>query len=126
VYDERLGVVHCVLNFLGTSLAYLPQFEAGLRGMPRRVADYAPQFTTLNALSSLGAFLLGISTLPFLYNAIVSWATGPKASDNPWRALTLEWTTSSPPPAENFEQLPGGSSGPYDYRHTGGRSPVAT
>ncbi len=124
MYNERLGVVHFVLNFLGTSLAYLPQFEAGLLGMPRRVADYAPQFTTLNQLSSLGAFLLGISTLPFLYNAIVSWATGPKASENPWRALTLEWKTSSPPPPENFEQLPVVSSGPYDYGHAVGDAPV--
>jgi cytochrome c oxidase subunit 1 len=126
MYDERLGVVHFVLNFLGTSLAYLPQFEAGLMGMPRRVADYADQFTALNSLSSWGAFLLGISTLPFLYNAIVSWASGPKAADNPWRALTLEWKTGSPPPAENFEHLPVVSSGPYDFGHAPSASPAAT
>ncbi len=69
-YDERLGRTHFALNFIGTNLAYLPMFVAGLMGMPRRVADYDPSFTTYNQLASLGAFLLGISVLPFLYNAI--------------------------------------------------------
>src|SRR3990172_8136231 len=115
MYDERLGKVHFVANFVGTNLTYLPMFLAGLLGMPRRVSDYSPEFTTLNLLATLGAFLLGTSALPFIYNAVVSWVSGPKAAANPWRALTLEWQTDSPPPAENFHQPPVVNSGPYDY-----------
>lgn len=115
MYDERLGKIHFWANFLGTNLGYLPMFLAGLLGMPRRVADYAPEFTTLNVLASAGSLLLAVSTLPFLYNAIVSWATGPKAAGNPWHALTLEWTTSSPPPEHNFEKAPKLTRGPYSY-----------
>jgi cytochrome c oxidase subunit 1 len=115
MYDERLGKVHFWLTFLGTNLGYLPMFVAGLLGMPRRVVDYAEELTSWNALASVGSFLLGISTLPFLYNAIVSWARGLKASANPWRALTMEWETSSPPPEHNFEQLPVFKRWPYDY-----------
>jgi cytochrome c oxidase subunit 1 len=113
--DDRLGKAHFAMNFLGTNLTYLPMFVAGLMGMPRRVADYAVEFTTLNQLATLGAFLLGASSLPFFYNVIVSWARGEKAAANPWRALTLEWTTSSPPPPENFEAPPRVTHGPYDY-----------
>jgi cytochrome c oxidase subunit 1 len=114
-YDERLGATHFWLNFLGTNLSYLPLFVAGLLGMPRRVADYAPEFAIYNQLATLGAFLLGISTLPFLYNVIISWIKGPKAGDNPWEALTLEWQTSSPPPEHNFETAPVLSRWPYDF-----------
>jgi cytochrome c oxidase subunit 1 len=114
-YDERLGKVHFWMNFLGTNLSYLPMFLAGLLGMPRRVVDYAPEFTGVNQLATLGAFLLGASTLPFLYNAIVSWARGPKAEANPWRALTLEWMTSSPPPEHNFDEKPVMEYWPYAY-----------
>jgi cytochrome c oxidase subunit 1 len=114
-YDERLGATHFWLNFLGTNLSYLPLFVAGLLGMPRRVADYAPEFAIYNQLATLGAFLLGISTLPFLYNVIISWIKGPKAGDNPWGALTLEWQTSSPPPEHNFETAPVLSRWPYDF-----------
>jgi cytochrome c oxidase subunit 1 len=114
-YDERLGKVHFWMNFLGTNLSYLPMFLAGLLGMPRRVVDYAPEFTGVNQLATIGAFLLGASTLPFLYNAVVSWARGPKAEANPWRALTLEWMTSSPPPEHNFEEKPVMEYWPYAY-----------
>jgi cytochrome c oxidase subunit 1 len=114
-YDEKLGVTHFLLNFLGTNLSYLPLFVAGLLGMPRRVADYAPEFAIYNQLATLGAFLLGISTLPFLYNVIISWIKGPKAGDNPWEALTLEWQTSSPPPEHNFETTPVFERWPYDF-----------
>jgi cytochrome c oxidase subunit 1 len=115
MYDERLGKLHFVGNFIGTNLTYLPMFLAGLLGMPRRVADYSPEFTTLNLLASLGAFLLGTSVLPFIYNAIVSWTSGPRVAGNPWRAMTFEWQTDSPPPAENFHELPVVKHGPYAY-----------
>jgi cytochrome c oxidase subunit 1 len=115
MYDEKLGKLHFLMNFVGTNLSYLPMFLAGLLGMPRRVADYAPQFTPLNQLATMGAVLLGTSTLPFLYNAIVSWAKGARASANPWQGLTLEWSVASPPPAHNFEQDPVVEHGPYDY-----------
>jgi cytochrome c oxidase subunit 1 len=114
-YDERLGKVHFWMNFIGTNLSYLPMFLAGLLGMPRRVVDYAPEFTGVNQLATIGAFLLGASTLPFLYNAIVSWARGPKAEANPWKALTLEWMTSSPPPEHNFDEKPVMEYWPYAY-----------
>jgi cytochrome c oxidase subunit 1 len=113
--DEKLGKAHFAMNFLGANLTYLPMFAAGLLGMPRRVADYAPEFTTLNVLATLGAFLLGASALPFFYNAIVSWARGEKATANPWGALTLEWATASPPPPHNFEAPPRVTHGPYDF-----------
>jgi cytochrome c oxidase subunit 1 len=77
--------------------------------MPRRYADYLPEdgFTTLNQISTVGAFLLGASTLPFLYNVYVS-AKGPKVEvDDPWGwGRSLEWATSSPPPRHNFVSLP--------------------
>jgi cytochrome c oxidase subunit 1 len=119
MYDEKLGRAHFWMNFLGTNLSYLPMFLAGLLGMPRRVVDYAPEFAGLNMLATIGAFLLGISTLPFLYNAIVSWVRGPKADANPWNALTLEWQTSSPPPEHNFDQPPTMTRWPYDYGEQG-------
>jgi cytochrome c oxidase subunit 1 len=115
MYDENLGKLHFLINFVGTNLSYLPMFLAGMLGMPRRVADYAPEFTSLNVLATMGAVLLGSSTLPFIYNAIISWAKGPRASANPWQGLTLEWSVSSPPPPHNFEQTPAVDRGPYDY-----------
>ncbi|MEX0789127.1 MAG: cbb3-type cytochrome c oxidase subunit I, partial [Anaerolineales bacterium] len=124
MYDERLGKTHFAMNFIGANLTYLPMFVAGLMGMPRRVADYAPEFIPFNVLATLGAFLLGASVLPLLYNVITSWATGPKAAENPWRALTLEWTTSSPPPEHNFDTPPVVRHGPYDYGETASASPA--
>jgi cytochrome c oxidase subunit 1 len=115
MYDEGLGRMHFWLTLIGTILTYIPMHLAGLGGMPRRIVDYATEFTDLNVIASVGGFILGISVLPFLYNAIVSWAKGPKASDNPWNALTLEWMTSSPPPEHNFLEKPKVTHGPYDY-----------
>ena len=91
--------------------------ELGLRGMPRRVAMYDPQFQDINIIATVGAFVLGISVLPFIINVIWSWIKGPKASGNPWNAKTLEWTTASPPIIENWEVLPVVTHGPYDYGH---------
>jgi cytochrome c oxidase subunit 1 len=114
-YEEGLGKLHFWLTFIGTNLSYLPMFVAGLLGMPRRVVDYAGEFTSYNILATLGAAILGISTLPFLYNVIVSWVRGEVAGENPWKALTLEWKTASPPPEHNFDESPVLEHGPYDY-----------
>jgi cytochrome c oxidase subunit I len=113
--DERLGKIHFVMTFFGTHLTFLPMHNLGLSGMPRRIAMYDPQFQALNQLCTWGAYLLALSIVPFYFNVIYSWIKGKRASGNPWNALTLEWTTDSPPTIENWEVLPVLTTGPYDY-----------
>jgi len=76
--------------------------------MPRRVYTYAPDvgWNTLNTVASLGGYLIAVSLLIFIYNFVHSARKGEVAGDNPWRAWTLEWATSSPPPPGNFISLP--------------------
>lgn len=123
--NEPLGRVHWLLTFIGANLTFMPMHQLGMHGMPRRVAMYDPQFTFVNQICTAGAFLLAFSTVPFIINAIWSWMAGAKASGNPWNALTLEWTTDSPPIVENWEVLPVVTHGPYDYGMNG-RSAEAT
>jgi cytochrome c oxidase subunit 1 len=113
--NEFWGKVHFVLTIIGLNMTFLPMHKLGMMGMNRRIAQYEPQFTSLNEISTYGAYILAVSTFPFIINAIWSWLYGEKAGNNPWRALTLEWMTTSPPAIENFEQLPVLTSGPYDY-----------
>jgi cytochrome c oxidase subunit 1 len=108
--DDRLGKVHFWLTFVGFHTTFLVQHWLGTRGMPRRYADYLPSdgFTTLNTVSTIGAFILGAATLPFLWNVWKSYKYGRLVSVNdPWGyGNSLEWATSSPPPRHNFERLP--------------------
>lgn len=113
--NEPWGIVHFVLTLIGANLTFMPMHALGLMGMPRRVAMYDPKFAGLNMVCTVGSYILAVSTLPFLVNAIWSWLYGPKAGNNPWQGLTLEWMTSSPPPIENFEKTPVLATGPYDY-----------
>ena len=113
--DEHLGRLHFLLTFVGFNLCFAPQHWLGLNGMPRRVAEYDPQFQLVNQISSAGALLMAISTLPFLWNVIASAFYGAIAGDNPWRALTPEWLTSSPPPVENWKGEPPLVTHPYGY-----------
>ncbi|MEL6232042.1 MAG: cytochrome c oxidase subunit I [Cyanobacteria bacterium J06627_3] len=115
MYNEGLGKLHFVLTFIGANLNFFPMHPLGLEGMPRRVASYDPEFAFWNVMASLGAFLLGMSTLPFILNMVGSWIQGEKAPDNPWRAIGIEWLVSSPPSHENFEVLPVVVAGPYGY-----------
>jgi cytochrome c oxidase subunit 1 len=115
MYSEGLGKLHFALTFLGTNLNFFPMHPLGLMGMPRRVASYDPEFAFWNVIASLGGFLLGMSTLPFLLNMIGSWVQGEPAPKNPWRAIGLEWLVSSPPTTENFEELPIVIAEPYGY-----------
>jgi len=115
MYSEGLGKLHFILTFIGTNVCFFPMHPLGLQGMPRRVASYDPEFAFWNVIASLGGFLLGVSTIPFILNMISSWAQGEKAPKNPWRAIGLEWMVSSPPTMENFEELPIVISEPYGY-----------
>ncbi|MDQ0791840.1 cytochrome c oxidase subunit I [Streptomyces sp. B1I3] len=108
--DERLGKIHFWTLFVGFHTTFLVMHWLGAEGMPRRYADYlaADGFTALNTLSSIGAFLLGASTLPFLYNVWKTSKTGKRIDvDDPWGfGRSLEWATSCPPPRHNFVTLP--------------------
>ena len=115
MFHEGWGKIHFWLAFIGTNLNFLPMHPLGLQGMLRRAASYAPELIGWNIVASLGSFLLGMSTLPFIFNMLISWMDGEKAPANPWRAIGLEWTVSSPPPVENFEEIPIVTCEPYGY-----------
>src|SRR5215207_5063804 len=108
--DEKLGKLHFWLTFIGFHTTFLVQHWLGNEGMPRRYADYLPTdgFTTLNTVSTIGAFLLGSSTLPFLWNVWKSYKLGKVVTvDDPWGfGASLEWATSCPPPRHNFTSIP--------------------
>jgi cytochrome c oxidase subunit I len=108
--DDRLGQVHFWLTFIGFHTTFLVQHWLGAMGMPRRYADYLPSdgFTTLNTVSTLGAFVLGISILPFIWNVWKSYRFGAVVNvDDPWGfGNSLEWATSCPPPLRNFDRMP--------------------
>jgi len=113
--NERLGRLHFVLTYFGFLFTFFPMHIVGMLGMPRRVAVYDPAFTDFNRLISLAAFVLGFSTFIVIYNIIQSYFHGAVAGANPWRALTLEWATTSPPPPTNFEDDPIPFEDPYGY-----------
>ena len=107
--DERLGKVHFWTLFIGFHMTFLVQHWLGADGFPRRYADYLPSdgFTSLNTISTIGSLVLGLSTLPFLWN-VWQARTSPKVEvDDPWGfGGSLEWATSCPPPRHNFTSLP--------------------
>jgi cytochrome c oxidase subunit 1 len=113
--NENLGRLHFVLTFIGLNLTFLPMHQLGLLGMNRRIALYDVQFQPLNLVCTVGAYIMAVSTVPLIINVAWSLFKGEKAARNPWRALTLEWQTASPPIIENFEEEPVLWSGPYDF-----------
>jgi cytochrome c oxidase subunit 1 len=106
--DEGLGKIHFVLQFVGLNLAFFPMHLLGLNGMPRRVQDYSPNagWADWNLVSTIGAFMISVSLLPFLWNVFITLRGPRDAGDDPWDGNTLEWATTSPPPPHNFERVP--------------------
>jgi cytochrome c oxidase subunit 1 len=107
--DETLGKIHFWLLFFGFHTTFLIQHWLGVEGMPRRYADYSASdgFTTLNQISTVGAFLLASSMIPFFLGVYKSARTPLVPVDDPWGwGRSLEWATSCPPPRHNFVTLP--------------------
>ncbi len=117
MYSEKSALVGFILILFGFNVTFFPQFIAGAQGMPRRYWSYLPQFTLLNQISTVGSWFLGVGFVFTIYYLLRDSKRGEKAPDNPWRSLTLEWQTSSPPPTENFLKAPVVTQWPYEYRN---------
>jgi cytochrome c oxidase subunit I len=115
MYSEFWGKISAALVFIGFNVTFMTQFILGTRGMPRRYYNYLDQYQPLHFYSTFGSWILALGFFIMAGYLIYSLFKGPKAESNPWGGLTLEWTTTSPPPTENFAETPVLTHGPYDY-----------
>ncbi len=115
MYNEKQANVGWLTFFIGFLTLYFPMFLLGMLGMPRRYYDYLEDFHALNIISSLGAIVMIIGLYVIISNLIVSARNGAPATQNPWGGKTLEWDVPSPPPLENFEEIPTITKQPYDF-----------
>jgi cytochrome c oxidase subunit 1 len=114
--NATLGKWQFWTMFIAFNSTFLPLFAVGMAGQPRRVFEYATNLTGLNVWVSISSFVLGFSILLFVINFVWSSVfTRERETGNPWQSRGLEWQVASPPPADNFDQIPVVLSGPYDY-----------
>ena len=108
MYNEAIGKVTFWSMFIASNITFFPMHFVGMDGMPRRIYTYGEEYgwSFWNGVSSVGAALLALSMLLFVYNIVKGWRSGEPAGDDPWDARTLEWSISSPPPEYNFETIP--------------------
>jgi cytochrome c oxidase subunit 1 len=118
MYSNRIANIAWAILFAGFNLLYFPLFIIGLQGMPRRYFDYLPQFTTGQVISSVGAFILIAGLILMVWNLVYHRRRGAIAPANPWHGVTLEWLIPSPPPHENFDEIPEIKTKPYLFART--------
>ncbi len=106
MYNEAVARACSIGVFFGFNLTFLPQFVMGSKGMPRRYWDYDPYYEIYHQISTIGAFVLGISMLISIINLMASIKNGKRAPRNPWGGSSLEWAAPTPPPLFNFEKPP--------------------
>ncbi len=123
MYSEKVAKIAWFLIFVGFNMTFFVQFVAGSQGMPRRYADFIPEYALYHQISTIGSYILAIGLFVVLFNWIHSLRFGKPAPQNPWGGNTLEWHTSSPPPHENFIHDPPVSDpyvmGAWDYDEAG-------
>ncbi len=115
MYNEKIATIAWALMFVGFNVLYFTMLLMGWLGMPRRYYDYLPQYQTWHVVATVGSWILIAGVLLMVGNLLVALKRGEKAPDNPWGGVTPEWSTTSPPPLENFEKAPTFSGGPYDF-----------
>jgi len=115
MYFKKPAVLSWALTTIGFNVLYFPFFILGYLGMPRRYYDYLPEFQIYHVISTVGSWILALGLLILVVNLIISLRRGAKAPANPWGGETLEWKVPSPPPLENFDEIPVITTGPYDY-----------
>ena len=108
MFNEAVGKFNFWLLFIGMNIAFFPMHFTGLDGMPRRIYTYSSEmgWSLWNGVSTVGAFLVALSMLIFVYNITKCWLRGEPAGNDPWDARTLEWSIPSPPPEYNFVEIP--------------------
>ncbi len=115
MYNEKLASIAVAFFFIGFNMLYFPKFILGYMGMPRRYYDYLPQFEHLQFISTIGSWILA-GTIFFIIGYLIhALLKGKKATSNPWGGVTLEWHIPSPPPLENFKEIPTVTHEPYDF-----------
>lgn len=114
--NDAWARVSFVFIFVGFNVTFFPQFILGSLGMPRRYFDYLPEFQHLNRISTIGSYLIGVGFVVAVVTVVHGLLKGERSGPNPWGGKTLEWTTASPPPHENFITTPVVTAGPYEYR----------
>jgi len=115
MYNMKIASFSAAMFFISFNLLYFPKFILGYQGMPRRYYDYLPQFTDLQVISTVGSWFMFVTILLIFGNLIYSLFKGKKASSNPWGGVTLDWHIASPPPLENFDEIPTVTHDPYDF-----------
>jgi len=117
MYNKLLSVIAWLILFIGFNIFYFPMFILGWQGMPRRFASYLPEYADMHQLANIGSFIM-VAGLFFMM-AVLLWSVfwGKKALANPWGGATLEWTLPSPPSAEDFDEIPVITRGPYEFDH---------
>ena len=115
MYKKRPAFIGWLFMTVGFNILYFPMLILGYMGMPRRYYHYLAEYETLQRIATVGSWIMVAGILLLIINLIVSLKRGSKASANPWGGKTLEWTVSSPPPTENFHEIPVVTTGPYDY-----------
>jgi cytochrome c oxidase subunit 1 len=108
LFNERLGKWHFWLMFIGFNLTFGPMHILGLDGMPRRTYRYPEGlgWAFWNGMATLGAFIIAVSMLVFVWNVISTRRNGRPAGNDPWDGRTIEWMTTSPPAIHNFDRVP--------------------
>ncbi len=115
MYKKGVALAMAGQFFVGFNLTYIPLFIAGMLGMPRRYADYLPEYAIYHQLSTLGSWIMVGALLVMFGNLAWALLKGETARDNPWGGATPEWRTSTPPPVLNFHGVPDLSRAAYEY-----------
>ncbi len=114
-FNEKIAKLAWLLVFVGFNVTFFIQHIIGTQGMPRRYASYPDEFTYGHLISTYGSWMLGVGILLMFANLLRGVFSGSKAERNPYKSLSPEWNTESPPPHENFDEIPTFTDWTYGY-----------